>query len=85
MQEFDLGFCLAHHALAIRDDLGRRSVIRRRGNAHVNAEPRGKIHQGMAHVVAVADISQLEAAQGSKALFEREEIRQRLARMESVR
>ena len=38
----------------------------------------------MAHVVAVADIGKLEATQSAEALFEREEIRQSLARMKLV-
>src|SRR5207253_7961078 len=38
----------------------------------------------MADVIAVTHVSQLQPAQPAKALLEREEIRQRLARMEPV-
>src|SRR2546429_10029402 len=50
----------------------------------MNAKPRRQTQQGMANVVAVADISQLESAQSAEALFEREKIRQGLAGMELV-
>ena len=38
----------------------------------------------MAHVVAVADVGEFQAAQVAEALFEREEIGERLARMKAV-
>src|SRR2546429_6546367 len=82
MHELDLRFRLAGYALAVRYHLRFRCIILGRRHAQMNAKPRRQTQQGMANVVAVADISQLESAQSAEALFEREKIRQGLAGME---
>ena len=69
---------LAHHGRA-------RTVAGRRGHPQMHAQARRRQHQGVAHVVAIAHVSHLEAAQLAEELFEREEVRQRLAGMEPVR
>src|SRR5216683_3401977 len=82
--QFDFGFGFAGHALAIGDNFRQGLVIRRRGDAQVNAKPRGEVDQRMANVIAVANVSELEAAQRPKFFFQSEEIGQRLAGMKLV-
>src|SRR6266851_1051884 len=83
-QEFDLGASFAGHALPVSKHLGSRRVVRRRGDAQMNPKTGRQTDQRVADVVAVADVSELEAAQSAKFFFQGEEIRQRLARMKPV-
>ena len=46
----------------------------------MRAHARSGAEQRVAHVIAIAHISELKAAQIAKTFFEREEIRKRLAR-----
>jgi hypothetical protein len=84
VHQFDFRFRLASDALAVGNHFRRRRVIWRCGDAEMNAEASGEIHQGMADVVAVADVGQLETAQHAKTLLKGKEISERLAGMEFV-
>src|SRR2546429_4798063 len=75
MHELDLRFRLAGYALAVRYHLRFRCIILGRRHAQMNAKPRRQTQQGMANVVAVADISQLESAQSAEALLDRKSTR----------
>ena len=50
----------------------------------MNAQPSGRQHQGVRHVIAIADERQLDAVETSKAFLQREHIGQNLARMIAV-
>src|SRR5580765_432163 len=50
----------------------------------MNAEARGEIHQGMANVVSIADVGELETAEGAEFFFESKKIGERLTRMKFI-
>jgi hypothetical protein len=60
--QFNLGFGFARDAFAVRDNFGCGSIFGRRGDAEMHAETGGEIDEGIADVVAITDISELEAA-----------------------
>src|SRR6185437_8204205 len=60
-------------------------VTRRRGDADMRSAARAGHEKRVAHVVTVADISKLQAAQSAEALFKGKEIRQRLTGMKTIR
>ena len=51
----------------------------------MDAQARGEIHQGVADIVAVADIGEFESAECAEAFFESEEIGERLTGMKFIR
>ena len=71
--------------LAFSDDGGVGLVSGRRRDADVRSGAGADGEERVAHVVAVADVREFQAAQSAEALLEREEIGQRLAGMIFVR
>src|SRR5258706_13039273 len=67
------------------DNFRVRLVSRGCRDAHVRAYTRSGNHQGMANVVAVADVGEFHSARGAEFFFQREKIRKRLARMVDIR
>jgi len=66
------------------DDLGPGLKPRRRGDPHVQTQPRPRQKQGMAHVVAVPHVGQPEPLQTALLLPQRQEVRQSLTGVQVV-
>src|SRR5579883_2315862 len=71
-------------ARRLRGDVGVRLVTLRRSHRHVHAQPPGREHQRMRHVVSVSYESQLQSFQLPKAFLQRLNVRQRLARVVKI-
>src|SRR5579859_1906376 len=84
-QELNLGPGFPGDALGVCQDYGQRLIIRGSGDAQMNAEARGEIDQGMANVISVADIGELETPKRAESFLESKKIGQRLAGMKFIR
>jgi len=83
-KEFDARAGILGDALAIGNDIGSRGIICGSGDAQMDAEASGEIDKRVADVVAIADVSQFETADGAEFFFKREEVGERLTGMETV-
>ena len=61
------------------NDVEIRRVALWRGDGHVGAEQSGGQHEGVADVIAVADVGELQALAGAETLLQGEEVRDGLA------
>ena len=69
-EQLDLAAASPLPRAALRcDDFGVRLVTLRRGDAHLRAQPRAGDHQRMAHVIAVADVGELQSAHAAEFLL----------------
>ena len=82
---FDFAARLTRHALRFRHHSGVRFISRRRGDANVCPRARPDGQKRMANIVPIAYVRKFQPAQSAEAFFQREKIRQRLARMIAIR